>query len=250
MTAPFVSTVPARSAAALAVDLGSCTAGVWATHQGAVSGPSGDGGALVRRGRVVDFDGCVELLTQLAQRYPQPVPAAAVAVICRPVLATDSEQADMRRVVDAAFAPRRTLFIDTVRAAAIGSGAATGSLLVADVGAQLTEVALLKRGRVTEARRRDIGTRDLGSGATIDLITDVVAQHLDDLRAACPASDMQQATARGLLLVGDGATHPDLSSALAGTLKLRVHRAAAPRTAALDGAGIAATSALRHPALA
>jgi rod shape-determining protein MreB len=237
---------PGAKQAALAVDLGSCTAAVWAAHNGTVSGPSGP---PVRRGRVIDVDACVSLLTRLAEQYQQPMPSTGVAVVCRPVLATAAEQEAMRHVVDTAFAPRRTLFIDTVRAAAIGSGAAAGSLLIADIGAQLTEIALLRHGHVTAARRTDIGTRDLANGATIDLITDIVAGHLDSLRATCPAADLHEATARGLLLVGDGATHPELPSALATTLDLRVHRADAPRTAALTGAGLAAASALRHPAL-
>ncbi|GIE28551.1 hypothetical protein Ait01nite_015960 [Actinoplanes italicus] len=232
---------------AVAVDLGSSTVGVWATHRGVVSGDASASGALVRRGRVVDVEGCATLLGQLVQRYAQPVPSSDVVVACRPVLATEAEQLSMRRVIEAALAPRRMLFIDTVRAAAIGSGAAAGSLLIADIGAQLTEIALLENGRVTAARRAEMGTRDLGRGATVGLLTDIVARHVADLRATGPADDMDQAVARGLLLAGDGALHPALPAALAAALRLRVHQAAAPRTAALHGAGLAAMSALRHP---
>jgi rod shape-determining protein MreB len=233
------------TASALAVDLGSGTTGLWATHRGTVSDSSD--ADLVSRGRVVDADGCVTLLTRLAQQFPQPVPPGGVVVACRPVLSTESEQATTRHVIEAAFAPRRILFIDTVRAAAIGSGAAAGSLLIADIGAQLTEIALLDHGRVVAARRADIGTRDLGQGATIELLTGAVAEHFGDLRADCDPGDLREATARGLLLVGDGALHPDLPAALSEALRLPVHRADAPRTAALSGAGSAAASALRHP---
>ena len=136
------------SSTAIAVDLGSCTAGVWAAHHGAISAPWGEGsaagGALVRRGSIVDVDGCTNLLSRLVRRYPQPVPDGGVVVACRPLLAGEDDQDAARRVIDAVFAPARLLFIDTVSAAAIGSGAAAGALLVVDVGAELTEVALLK----------------------------------------------------------------------------------------------------------
>jgi rod shape-determining protein MreB len=240
------------SPTALAVDLGSCTIGVWASHRGTVSGPCGDAsasvGSLVRRGRVVDIDGCVTLLSQLARQYQEPVPAGGVVVACRPVLASDADQDVTRRVLDAVFAPARLLFIDTVRAAAIGSGAHAGTLLVVDVGAELTEVALLKDGRVIAARRTEIGTRDLKRGATVDLISDNVLRHVDDMRAGSDVSDLRTAMARGVLLVGDGAVYPGLAPAVSGMLRVRVHRAAAPRTAALNGAGLAAMSLLRHPA--
>lgn len=263
MTVPTRSASPSRRTAqppagrttlptAIAVDLGSCTTGVWAAHRGTISGASGDAhdaaGALVRRGRVVDVEGCVTLLSQLVRQYPDPLPAGGVVVACRPVLASEAEQAATHRVLDAVFAPDRVLFVDTVRAAAIGSGAAAGTLLVVDVGAELTEVALLQDGRVIAARRAEIGTRDLTRGATVDLISDNVVRHIDDLRAGPDAPGVLAAMARGLLLVGDGALHPGLAAAVAGRLRVRVHRAAAPRTAALNGAGLAAMSLLRHPA--
>lgn len=235
----------------LAVDLGSATAGVWAARRGTVSGPCGDlfasAGSLVRRGRVVDVDACAVFLSQLIGRYADPIPAGGVAVACRPVLASAEDQAMTRRVLEAVFQPSRLVFIDTVRAAAIGSGAAAGTLLVADLGAQLTEVALLENGRIIAARRAEIGTRDLLRGATVDVIVDNVARHLDDLRGTA-ASELATATKRGMLLVGDGALHPDLSRTLSAALRLHTHRAAAPRTAALNGAGLAAMSLLHHPA--
>ncbi|MEU8606488.1 rod shape-determining protein [Actinoplanes sp. NPDC048791] len=236
---------------ALAVDLGSDTVGVWAAHHGTVNGSWNDAsnstGTPVRRGRVVDVDGCTSLLTRLVHRYPQPVPQGGVVVACRPVLASEADQETTRRVLDAVFAPERLVFIDTVRAAAVGSGAAAGRLLVVDIGAELTEVALLQDGRVRAARRTEIGTRDLTRGATVDLIGENVLRHIDDLRAGPDASALVTALARGILLVGDGAVHPGLATAVSGLLRVRVHRAAAPRTAALNGAGLAAMSLLRHP---
>ncbi|MFG1676158.1 cell shape-determining protein MreB [Micromonospora sp. NPDC049282] len=237
---------------AVAIDFGSSFMGVWAAHRGTISAPCGDAftsaGTLIRRGRIVDADGCVILLSQLIRRFSEPVPPGGVVAACRPVLAGEHEQTVMRRVVEAVLAPSRLGFIDTVRAAAIGSGAAAGSLLVTDVGAQLTEVALLDHGRIVAARRADIGTRDLARGATVDLVSDVVAHHLKALRGTTAQTQLAPALTRGLLLVGDGATHPGLSAALSAALRLPVHRAVSPRTAALNGAGLAAMSLLRHPA--
>ncbi|GIF01143.1 rod shape-determining protein [Paractinoplanes rishiriensis] len=241
----------AAAPTAVAVDLGSSAVGVWATHRGTVSGPSGDAyasaGTLVRRGRIVDIEGCAALLSQLIRRYREPVPEGGVVAACRPVSSSEADQTVIRRVLDAVFAPSRIVFIDTVRAAAIGSGAAAGSLLIADLGAQLTEIALLQDGHVFAARRAEIGTRDLVRGATVDLIVDVVARHIADMRGSTDPSTMNAAFTRGMLLVGDGAVHPELPMALSTTLRLRVHRAASPRTAALNGAGLAAMSLLRHP---
>ncbi|UQU64632.1 rod shape-determining protein [Couchioplanes caeruleus] len=188
------------------------------------------------------------MLSQLIRRFSEPIPPGGVVAACRPVLAGDHDQSAMGRVVEAVLAPSRLVFIDTVRAAAIGSGAAAGSLLVTDVGAQLTEVALLHHGRVVASRRADIGTRDLARGATVDLLSDVVQHHLDNLRTRTAHTQLAPALTRGLLLVGDGAAHPGLSAALSAALRLPVHRAASPRTAVLNGAGLAAMSLLRHPA--
>ncbi|PWK45130.1 rod shape-determining protein MreB [Actinoplanes xinjiangensis] len=228
-----------KMASAIAVDLGSDIAGVWTAQQGVVSGRCDGAGPLIRRGRVVDFDGCVAMLSQLVGTFAQPVPSGGVVVACRPVLASGDDQETTRRVLKAVFEPSRVLLIDSVRAAAIGAGETAGMLLVADVGAELTEVAVLDYGRVVEARRSDIGTRDLTSDVTVDVIVDHIAAHVDSLDVDPPEN--------GLLLVGDGALHPGLVEAVSARLGIRVHRAADPRTAALNGAGKAAMSLLRHP---
>ncbi|MCO8278062.1 rod shape-determining protein [Actinoplanes sp. TRM 88003] len=237
---------------ALAVDLGSCTTGVWAARRGSISASCTDPGSAtaeaVRRGRIVDADECIASLSALVRRYVEPVPRGGVIVACRPVLSGEAELRVSRRVLQAVFQPRRVLFIDSVRAAAIGSGAAAGTLLVVDVGAELTEVALLREGRVTAARRIDIGVRDLARGATLELITDAVASHVNAVRAGPGAADLPAALRRGALLVGAGASQPELTKALARTLRAPVHRAASPVTAALHGAGQVAKSILRHPA--
>jgi hypothetical protein len=98
--------------------------------------------------QVMGVDDRVVLVTRLLHTFPQAPPAGPVVVACRSVLAAPADQDAIRRVVTAVFAPSRVLLIETVRAAAIGSGAAAGVLLVVDVGAQLTEVAVLVDGRL------------------------------------------------------------------------------------------------------
>jgi rod shape-determining protein MreB len=171
-------------------------------------------------------------------------------VVCRPVLATMAEQYALRKVVAAVFAPSRLLFIDTVRAAAIGAGAAAGSLLIADIGAELVEVAALQHGRVTAARRADIGTRDLKRGAPTEALAHATSRMVNELREDPAArAVVPAAVARGLMVVGDGAMLPSLMAPIAANLRIRVRSAAAPWTAALNGAGLAAMAVGRHPSV-
>ncbi|MFF5289064.1 rod shape-determining protein [Paractinoplanes globisporus] len=241
------------SPTAIAVILGSSQTHLWVAGRGGVSCPSSETAgthAAVRRGRVADGSGCVGVLTQLTRQHRDPIPADPVVVVCRPVLATMAEQYALRRVATAVFAPSRVLFIDTVRAAAIGAGAATGGLLIADIGAELSEVAVLQDGRVAAARRTDLGTRDLKRGTPTEVLAQATTRMVGELRRdpAAPAL-VPAALTRGLMVVGDGAMTPSLMSQIATDLRVLVRSAAAPWTAALNGAGLAAMAAARHPAI-
>jgi rod shape-determining protein MreB len=55
---------------------------------------------------------------------------------------------------------------------------------------------------------------------------------------------------RGLAVVGDGAMRPELTLQIATKLRIAVPAAASPRTAALNGAGLAAMAATRRRAAA
>jgi rod shape-determining protein MreB len=198
----------------------------------------------VRRGRVADEPGCIDVLSQLIRQYPDPIPAGSVVVVCRPVQATMAEQSALRQVAEAVFAPSRVLFIDTLRAAAIGTGAAAGSLLIADIGTELSEVAAVAHGKVTAARRTDIGTRDLKRGAPTEALAQATVRMINELRGdlATPAL-IPAASSRGLMVVGDGAVTSSVMSQIAADLRIPVRSAVAPLTAALSGAGLAAMSA-------
>jgi len=238
---------------AIAVSLGSGRIHVWAADRGSLSCPGtdpvGPSRAPVRRGRVVDEAGCINVLSQLIRQYRDPIPTGPVVVVCRPVQTPTAEQHALGQVVDAVFAPSRMLFIDSVRAAAIGAGAATGGLLIADIGAELSEAAVLQNGRVIASRRTDLGTRDLKRGASVDVLAHVVAGMIDELRHD-PGTQavVPTAVSRGLLVVGDGAETPNLTSQIAASLRIPVQSASTPWTAALNGASLAAMSVARHPA--
>lgn len=238
--------------APVAVDLGSGQLRVRLPHHGTISTPVGDRSIrhqpVVRRGQIVDGAGCAAALSHLLREHRIQVPAGPLVVACRPLLATVADQETTRQVLDAVFAPARLLFIDTVRAAAIGAGAGTGTLLVADLGTEVTEVAVLRDSRVVEGRRANLGTADLARGATVGTLADAVGRLVRELTRTTGAAPVAAALARGMVLVGDGATRPDLRDRIAATTGLPVHRAAGPRTAALTGASLAASAATRHPA--
>jgi rod shape-determining protein MreB len=239
---------------AVAVDLGSGQARIWAVGYGTRAAPAvgsghGQGTALVRRGRIVNVPGCVCLLTELSRGLPGSLPAGSVVVACRPVLSAPSDDDALRRVMADVFAPSRVLLIDTVRAAAIGSAAAAGVLMVVDVGAQLTEVAVLVDGRVAGARRAETGTSDSASLGMPRLLAGVVTRLVDDIRRSLHLRRLSAAAlARGILVVGNGATMPELTTRLADNLRVPVRPAPSPRVVTLSGAGLAAMAASRHPA--
>jgi rod shape-determining protein MreB len=140
------------------------------------------------------------------------------------------------------------LTIDHVKAGAIGAKAdLIRPLLVIDIGAQLTEVAVLGYGSVIQACRVLLGTGDLGSGTkSADLVDAVVEMVTNLLRHDCAAL-VVDALDRGPLLVGGGAVRPEITYQLAKQLGSPVQPAPAPWTAAVRGAGASALAAHRHP---
>ncbi len=242
--------------AAIGIDLGSGYIKIWASgrpllHVPTIGGSLASPSRPIKRGRISDYEGLEAVLAGLAGRYHRPLPTGAVVVAARPVLADPGEETDIRRLLTDVFAPSRVLFIDTVRAAAIGAGAAPGPVIIADVGKDLTEVAVLAQGGVVGARRADIGLRDLIEPSASWPLVRTVADLFADLRRD-RHSRQASATAlgRGLVLVGGGATQPELAARIAGTLGLPVRPSATPLVAAVRGAGLAALAALRRSAVA
>ncbi|MCM0676994.1 cell shape-determining protein MreB, partial [Micromonospora phytophila] len=88
---------------------------------------------------------------------------------------------------------------------------------------------------------------DLNQMVTATMLADTVARLVGELRREPAVRPLVTAAlARGVVVVGDGATRPDLTARLVAALGPAVHRAASPRTAALTGASLAATATSRH----
>ena len=245
---------PATEPAAVGLDLGSAYARIWVSgrsmlHVPTISDSLTNPVPLIRRGRITDADKVQALLKRQLRRYRRPMPAGAVLVACRPVLADDDDDRIVHRLLADVFSPSRVLFIDTVRAAAVGAGVDRGVQMVVDVGAQLTEVAVLAGAGVAAARRAELGVNDLIRPSTPDVLVETIVRLVGDLRGD-PGRRALASTAvqGGLLLTGGGASLPGLAAALAGALGTAARSAARPRVAAVHGAGLAALSVLRRTA--
>ncbi|MFF9122599.1 rod shape-determining protein [Streptomyces sp. NPDC014889] len=237
----------------VALDLGSARTRVWTeglggivdvptvTHRGSTAARP------VRRGTIVDPAGATRLVSRLlADRVPHD--ARPVVVLTTPVLSGPRTHATAVGVLRV-LRPRAVLTLDGVRAAALGAGAdLSGVLLVIDVGAQLSEVALLTDGRVAAARRATAGTDDVRAGALGELVTTVAALVTGLLRDD-PRPALVDALDRGPLLTGGGALRPEFAFRLSARLRSHVRAVPKPQTAAVRGAVEALHSVLRHPAL-
>lgn len=250
------SSAPSAEPAAVGIDLGSGYLRIWASGRPLVQLPSLSDSLsaprpLMWRGRVSDAAGLRALLARIRRGYRHPLPDGAVVVACRPVLSTPAEDEALREVLGAAFHPSRLLLTATVRAAAIGAGVAPGPLLVADVGARLTEVALLADGCLAASRRADVGTRDLVAPSAVDGLAETIAQLVASLRREPRLRHvLDSAAQRGLTLVGGGAPAVELAARATGRLPLPVRSARRPRLAAVHGAGLSALAAIRRAARA
>lgn len=246
----------AHEPAAVGLDVGGAGTRIWASGHGMLhvaypATPTGAGTGPVVRGRIADPHTLWALLSGLRAGRRRPLPAGAVVVACRPVGCDPRVESAVRGLVTTVFEPARLLFIDTVRAAAIGAGAAAAPLLIADIGAHLTEVAVLADGVTVAARRRDVGLHDHTAGPDPDAaIVAAVTDLIRDVRRHARDRQVVEAAVRGgLLLVGGGAARPRLAARVAGAAGTPVRRPAAPHLVAARGAGLAALAALRRDAM-
>lgn len=146
--------------------------------------------------------------------------------------------------------PRAVLTVPTAKAIALAVRADLGRpLLVVDVGAHLTEVALLTDGAVTDAYRTALGTTDLDATTTVHELTEAVVSMLTSMVRLDRTTQARGALKRGVLVAGGGALRPELTDHLAHRLHTSVQPVPAPQTAALRGAAEFLRSAQRHPAV-
>ncbi|HZX04163.1 rod shape-determining protein [Kribbella sp.] len=227
----------------VALDLGSARARVWSSERGLVlDAPTARRGRrLVSRGTVADVAGVVALVGAAVEDGRRD---RLSAVVTTPVLSDDSHRADVRTVL-AELGVGSVVMIDSVKAAAFGAGAdVAGPLLVVDLGAQLTEVALVVGGAVVAARRTALGLDDV---RTVFPIVEVVGEAVLELLHGDCGAQVVDALDRGVLLTGGGALRPELTYKLGHRLGAPVAPAPAPHTAAVRGAATALQATHRHP---
>jgi len=245
-----------RPSPGLAIDLGSARTRVWLSGRGliadapTVTSPGPGGTRPVRRGGIVDAEGAARLLGRLLAGHLPRSGRRPVVVLTTPVGCGGDHRAAASATLEF-LRPRTVLTIDSVRAVALGTGADLDEpLLVVDVGARLTEIALLAGGAVAAARRTALGAADLGGSTTAAALAGSVVETVTGMLREDGTPRTLDALHRGLLLSGGGARRPDVVHHLARRLRTPVQPAPAPHTAAVRGAAAALLAARRHPALA
>ncbi|GAA3152002.1 rod shape-determining protein [Streptomyces rectiviolaceus] len=222
------------------------------------------GGAVypIRRGTIVDTPGTARMLDRLLghrlPRFGRPL-----LILTAPVLGGVAYRAEARVAVEV-LRPRTVLTIPTARAVASAADAdLSRPLLVVDIGAHLTEVALLADGAVIDARHAALGTSDLDSRALPTVtamatspspspspsiqVADCVVAMVTAMLEQDRTSRTLEALRRGALLAGGGALLPGISYGIAGQLHAPVQPVPAPHTAAVRGAAKLLRAAHGHP---
>ncbi|MGW1816055.1 rod shape-determining protein [Streptomyces sp. NPDC002125] len=238
----------AGAARGVAIDLGSSGARAWVPGRGLVPGPAGwDDGTRrpVRRGRIVDADSCARLLGRLADTALGAHRQDSMIVLSHPVLAGPTHRALARELLGA-LGPSGVLVLNSASAAAACAGPGDGGpVLVVDLGAELTEVALLVDAVVVDARQAETGLSDLGPeslpAALVRNVFDMVTSMWREDRDGA----VRGALRRGPVLTGGGALRADVTERIADSLGVPVRVDEDPSTAVVRGAGLILDSVLR-----
>ncbi|AXK32442.1 hypothetical protein DVA86_07025 [Streptomyces armeniacus] len=235
----------------LALDLGSARTRAWSTVRGAVldvptvTFPGTGASYPVQRGAIVDTDGTARMLDRLlGHRLPRR--GRPLIVLTTPVLGGPAYRTAALAALEV-LRPRGVLTVPAMKAAALGAHAdLSRPLLVADIGAHLTEICLLTDGAVSDAYATALGTGDLGDAATPYELSRAVTRMVTDMVRADRTGQSLDALQHGVLLVGGGALRPDVVHCLSRQLRTPVTPAPAPHTAALRGAAALLRSARGH----
>ncbi|MFC9266745.1 rod shape-determining protein [Streptomyces zhihengii] len=238
-----------------AIDIGSARTRAWTPGRGVVldvptvTFPGTGGIHPVQRGAIVDTAGVARMLDRLLGRRTAG-PGRPLIVLSTPVLGGPGFRGAALEALEV-LRPRTVLTVPAARAIALGAAAdMSRPLVVVDLGAQVTEVALLADGAVADAYRTALGTTDLDDAMPVaDVAGAVVAMVADMLRADRTPQSLL-ALRRGVVLAGGGALRPEIAYALTDRLRVPVRPATAPHTAALRGAGQILAAVHRHPASA
>ncbi|MFB4420484.1 rod shape-determining protein [Streptomyces sp. QL37] len=226
----------------LAIDLGSSGARAWVPGRGLVAcGPPGwedHAGRPVRRGRIVDAVSCAGLLGRLADTALGDHRQDSVIVLSHPVLA-GREHRTLAGELLAALGASGALVLNSASAVAASAGVlGSGPALVVDMGAELTEVALLVDGRVVDARQADAGLSDLEPRSLSAQLVRSVLDMITSMWREDQHGAVRGALRRGPVLAGGGALRHDVTDLITGRLGVPVRIAPDPSTAVVRGAAL------------
>ncbi|WP_410790634.1 rod shape-determining protein [Kribbella sp. C-35] len=240
------TTSSTRPPEGVAIDLGSARTKAWTPGHGLLvdvpTMSAGTGKRPVRRGKIVDRSAAAALVSELLKS--QVIAERRRTVVATiPITSDETHRRHLLAVLDV-LGPETVLTIDTVKAAALGADAdITEPLLVVDIGAQLTEVALLAGGCLRGARCAELGVRDPVSSA--QLVQEIVESTIQLMGECGP--QLVDALDRGVLLTGGGALRPEITYQLSTQLGATVQPAQAPQAAAVRGAALVLQATHRHP---
>lgn len=242
-----------RRCPAIAIDLGSARTRVWAAgRQGILDVPTVTGTDTctahpVQRGTIVDPADAARLLSRLLADHMQKR-AQPVIAFTMPVLSGRHHYTTAVGVLQV-LRPRTVLALDSVMAITLAAEADPfRPLLVIDLGAHLTEVALLADGEIMTARREAVGTRDLEERTPADLVT-AITSVITRMMREDPLPQFVDALDRGPLLAGGGALRSELVHQLSAQVHAPITPVRQPHTSAVRGAARALSSVQHHPSL-
>lgn len=224
----------------------------WSWHAGQRFAPDAPLRLLwpLHAGMVINGPACRRLIHLLLQRACPRSARRGTVLLGVPVAASEAERDDAVAAVTEATGGE-VVAVEEPLAAAIGTGldvSTTSARLVVDIGAGVTEVAVVQGGRVpvarslrgSLARTSDVTAMSGGepapplpppSGDALNRLAAAIEEMLDSLTSRQRAD----VTDRGLLLSGGGVLVPGLPAQLSATARLTVTTASLPAHATING---------------
>lgn len=200
----------------------------------------------VRGGVVRDPVGCVHTVRLLLRKAGLTATDGRDIAVSLPASAR-ARDASVLTAVMASATGGRIVPVESTLAAAIGTGIDIGAdapHIVCDVGAGVTELAVIADGHLVSGSALRMGIRDYDDEPerAVRRVVKLFRRVLDDL----PDPVAGDAVASELLLVGGGASVPELVALLAAAFRMPIHIPDDPRQAVATGLG----RCLTGPALA
>jgi rod shape-determining protein MreB len=215
--------------------------GVIADIASAAPRPGGRLERAVSRGMVVRIDAATALLSPLLGRLHVPGRRRHRVLACVPQGTAAQGAAALRTAVSHAGAHAVAL-VPSVLAAAVGAGLDVGSEdpnVLIDIGAELSEIAIVRLGNVTAATAVPMGWQDLGPhAASIRQLSDRIAGAFEALLDQMPERIQGDLMLERVTLTGGGARLPELRFALSMRLRLHASVPQQPELAVIHGAGL------------